>query len=279
MADKDVAGHARCAAPVTARIICTTARHAAGRIGAAARRHRGVGQHAHGRSKSKSDPAARAGARRHAFTTCRRGGLDLFDRSPAWYSSLIPAAAGVRACFASALILTLCVLSDWALVPAARARPDNISRLQTDRMRDSAGLHQARRQPLTLTGTAGARRPDRLRRHAVLRRQSGALPGRRTVHRDRGTCVFVSGNSRISAERLEFNTKTKTGTFYNASGTHGDPRQGPARLSSARRSRTRSSGERNCKARAEEVPDRAAAASRPACSRRRAGRSPPARSR
>lgn len=33
-----------------------------------------------------------------------------------------------------------------------------------------------------------------------------------------GNVVFVSGGSRISAERMEFNTRTKTGTFYTASG-------------------------------------------------------------
>ena len=34
-----------------------------------------------------------------------------------------------------------------------------------------------------------------------------------------GDVLFVSGSSRISADRLEFNTKTKNGTFFNASGT------------------------------------------------------------
>jgi LPS-assembly protein len=34
-----------------------------------------------------------------------------------------------------------------------------------------------------------------------------------------GDVVFVSGVNRISAERLDFNTKTKTGTFYTAAGT------------------------------------------------------------
>lgn len=34
----------------------------------------------------------------------------------------------------------------------------------------------------------------------------------------RGHIVFVSGDSRISAERMEFNTRTRTGTFYNARG-------------------------------------------------------------
>ncbi len=35
----------------------------------------------------------------------------------------------------------------------------------------------------------------------------------------RGNVVFVSGGNRIAAERMEFNTKTRTGTFYVASGT------------------------------------------------------------
>jgi LPS-assembly protein len=35
----------------------------------------------------------------------------------------------------------------------------------------------------------------------------------------RGHVVFVSGGNRIAAERMEFNTKTQTGTFYNAQGT------------------------------------------------------------
>src|SRR6185436_8103523 len=33
-----------------------------------------------------------------------------------------------------------------------------------------------------------------------------------------GNVLFVSGTSRISADRLEFNTRTKTGTFFVASG-------------------------------------------------------------
>src|SRR3954453_24194110 len=34
-----------------------------------------------------------------------------------------------------------------------------------------------------------------------------------------GNVLYVSGGNRINAERLEFNTKTRTGTFYNANGT------------------------------------------------------------
>ena len=35
----------------------------------------------------------------------------------------------------------------------------------------------------------------------------------------RGNVVYISGGNRIYAERMEFNTKTRTGTFYNATGT------------------------------------------------------------
>ena len=35
----------------------------------------------------------------------------------------------------------------------------------------------------------------------------------------KGHVVFVSGGTRIAADRAEFNTKTRTGTFYNAAGT------------------------------------------------------------
>lgn len=34
-----------------------------------------------------------------------------------------------------------------------------------------------------------------------------------------GDVVFTSGNNRIAADRLEYNTQTKTGVFYNATGT------------------------------------------------------------
>src|SRR4051812_19202227 len=33
-----------------------------------------------------------------------------------------------------------------------------------------------------------------------------------------GNVVFVTGGSRISADRMDYNTKTKTGTFFTASG-------------------------------------------------------------
>ena len=89
----------------------------------------------------------------------------------------------------------------------------------------------------------------------------------------RATSCSCRARSRIAAERMEFNTRTKTGTFFNASGIANlenrgvdrEPvrhRRSPTRISTARRSR--SSGRRPTAS--------SAAASRPACSRRRAGR-------
>src|SRR4029078_7628796 len=37
--------------------------------------------------------------------------------------------------------------------------------------------------------------------------------------RDSGVVVFTGGTSCIAADRLEYNTRTKTGTFFNAFGT------------------------------------------------------------
>src|SRR6185436_3357188 len=34
-----------------------------------------------------------------------------------------------------------------------------------------------------------------------------------------GNVVFTHGTSRIAADRMEYNTQTKTGTFFNATGT------------------------------------------------------------
>ena len=51
---------------------------------------------------------------------------------------------------------------------------------------------------------------------------STTRPGRRA----RATCCSCRRRNRIAAERLEFNTKTRTGTFYNASGIVGIAERG-----------------------------------------------------
>ena len=73
-----------------------------------------------------------------------------------------------------------------------------------------------------------------------------------------GNVVFVSRDSRIAAERMEFNTKTKTGTFYIASGIANLENRGvepqPLRRAGARRLFLRRDDR---EARAQDLPDHA----------------------
>jgi LPS-assembly protein len=113
------------------------------------------------------------------------------------------------------LTFILCVLGEWAFA-AGGVHAQNI-----------AGCKQDSLENLTLT------RFDE--NHATIRGSEGVpvkidcddlqlfanqvdvfyVDGRILAE---GDVLFVSGPNRISADRLDFNTKTKTGTFYNASG-------------------------------------------------------------
>ena len=112
------------------------------------------------------------------------------------------------------------------------------------------------------------------------------------VHRTRtsaiatGNVVFAQGDNRISADRAEFDTETRLGTFYNATGLRDrqaaepqpprpaaiapPPVVGQETVVYFFGERSRRSGRRNTGS--------PTAASRPACSRRRAGICTPARS-
>ena len=82
----------------------------------------------------------------------------------------------------------------------------------------------------------------------------------------------MSGTSRIAAERLEFNTKTKTGTFYNASGIANLENRGIDRsLFGTQEPDAYFYGETIEKLGPKTYQITQAAASPPACSRRRAG--------
>ena len=92
-----------------------------------------------------------------------------------------------------------------------------------------------------------------------------------------GNVLFESQTNRIAAERLEFDTKTRTGMFYNASGID------QHRPNACDRSMF-GTQEPDAMFRGDEIhklgPEHtrsSAAPSRPACSRRRAGRWSPAR--
>jgi folylpolyglutamate synthase/dihydrofolate synthase len=87
----------------------------------------------------------------------------------------------------------------------------------------------------------------------------------------RGNVVYASRDNRIAADRMEFNTKTRTGVFYEASGT-ASLGERVERASSARRSPTPTSTATPSRRSARRSTGSPGAASRRACSRRRAGR-------
>ena len=106
-------------------------------------------------------------------------------------------------------------------------------------------------------GTAGTAGAHPLRRDAVLRGLRRAVHEDRIRHRARATSCSCRGGNRIWADRMEFNTKTRTGVVLQRA------RHRPARRS---RSDDRSMfgtqepdaefwGERDRKARAQEIPD------------------------
>lgn len=115
------------------------------------------------------------------------------------------------------IILLLCVLCEWAFAAApARAQAD-IAGCRLASSFDSLTLNRHDANHVTLTGTEAL--PVRIdcddlqlfANQVELFQAEGRFVAE-------GDVLFVSGESRISAARAEFNTKTKTGTFYQASG-------------------------------------------------------------
>lgn len=114
--------------------------------------------------------------------------------------------------------LLLCVLCQWTFVPAAAHAQDKITGCSKSDSLGSMSSIQHDANHWTMTGTAA--QPiqidcDDLQLFANIV-ELYQIDGRIVAI---GDVLFVSGDSRISAERLEFDTKTKTGTFYKASGT------------------------------------------------------------
>lgn len=115
------------------------------------------------------------------------------------------------------LSFILCVLCHWALVPVQAHAQITISGCKTDALQSQVSIrHDAGHW--TLTGTEA--RPiqidcDDMQLFAnsveVFQAESRLVA--------MGDVAFISGESRISAERLDYDTKTKTGIFYNFSGT------------------------------------------------------------
>ena len=119
--------------------------------------------------------------------------------------------------FRLSLTFLLCVLCHWALVPAPAHAQISLSGCKSDALQSQISIqHDANHW--TLTGTAA--RPIQIdcddmqlfANSVELYQTEGRLIAT-------GDVAFISGESRISSERLDYDTKSKTGIFYNFSGT------------------------------------------------------------
>ncbi|HJR61021.1 MAG TPA: putative LPS assembly protein LptD [Vicinamibacterales bacterium] len=115
------------------------------------------------------------------------------------------------------VILILCVLGEWGFARTDAHAQGTISGCRTDLLQ---ALTSSRFDENHITLSGSSTDPVRIDCDDVQLFANSVelfqVDGRFVAT---GDVLFVSGNSRISAERLEFNTKSKTGTFYNASGT------------------------------------------------------------
>ena len=117
--------------------------------------------------------------------------------------------------FRFSLILAFCVGVDWMFSVAAHAQDDlancklyNVESTRSDRLEDVSRLYGSEERAVAIDC-------DEIQFFA----DYVELFKSKDLVNARGNVVFVSGGSRIAADRMEFNTKTRTGTFYNARGT------------------------------------------------------------
>jgi LPS-assembly protein len=114
------------------------------------------------------------------------------------------------------LTLLVCVLCQWTLVPSA-AHAQTIAGCKTDDLKSLRSVqHDANHVSLTGNDVQPIRIDCDDMQLIANTVELFMVDGRIIAS---GDLVFVIGETRISAERLEFNTKTKTGTFYQAFGT------------------------------------------------------------
>lgn len=113
------------------------------------------------------------------------------------------------------LILALCVAVEWLSPARARAQSDLSScklyqadASQSERLEDVTRLYGSPEKAVRIDCDEMQFFAD----YVEIFKSKDLLAAR-------GNIVFVSGGNRIAADRAEFNTKTRTGTFYNARGT------------------------------------------------------------
>ena len=119
--------------------------------------------------------------------------------------------------FRLSLSFLLCVLCHWALVPASAHAQITISGCKSDALQSQVTIqHDANHW--TLTGTAA--RPIQIDCDDMqLFANSVEYYQKENRLIAVGDVAFISGESRISSERLDYDTRAKTGVFYSFSGT------------------------------------------------------------
>jgi LPS-assembly protein len=117
----------------------------------------------------------------------------------------------------SSTILILCVVLEWLIAPATARAQGDIAGCKLSRAQNQTSLRLAD-DHWVLEGNADF--PVQIdcddmqffADHMELFQKEARVTAR-------GNIVYISGTNRIYAERMEFNTKTRIGTFYNATGT------------------------------------------------------------
>jgi LPS-assembly protein len=113
------------------------------------------------------------------------------------------------------LVLALCFLAD-ALLPVPASAQDQLSSCKTysgdagsfEQLEDNTRFYGSAEHPARILCDDMQFFAD----YAEVFKSKDLVIGH-------GHVVYVSGGNRISADRMEFNTRTRTGTFYNARGT------------------------------------------------------------
>ncbi|MGH9373091.1 MAG: LPS-assembly protein LptD, partial [Vicinamibacterales bacterium] len=144
----------------------------------------------------------------------------LLDRSAAWYSAdtiATPPAPALRNCMRRLFfILAACLCVDWMSATPAVAQLQDLSSCksyqaaasQTEQLDDVSRLYGSPERAVRVDCDEMQFFADYIE---IFKKQDYLAA--------RGNIVFVSGGNRIAADRAEFNTKTRTGTFYNAKGS------------------------------------------------------------
>jgi LPS-assembly protein len=118
------------------------------------------------------------------------------------------------------ILLCICIACEWAGAPAAAQAQGNMAgcHLYQQQNMTSRRVSEENENHFYLEGTIDAPvQIDCDDMQLFADHMEGFQNEGRIIAT--GNVLYVSGGNRINAERMEFNTKTKLGTFYNANGT------------------------------------------------------------